>query len=167
MSLHLRQFRTGAARRRDFSLLGALVIFLCVYASIAAGFFWLMQPSSVPNSGVAAYRPPPATIVNYVDAPPSAVAVAPSPDRFIARTSLDQPAPAAGPLPEVVETPVVEPKKETKKVATRTAPRRETQPREPREQRNAGWDRNSNWGSGWGSNWNYASQSRGGSRPWF
>jgi hypothetical protein len=163
MTLHTRQFRTGASRQRDFSLVGAITIFLAVYASIGLGFFWLMQPSAVPNSGVAAYRPPPATIVNYVDAP-SAIAAGPSADRFIARTSLDRPAaPTAGPLPEVAETPVAEPKKETKKVATRTAPRRESP---AREQHNAGWDRNSNWGSNWSSNWNYASQSRG-SRPWF
>ena len=162
MTLHLRQFGTGASRRRDYSLLGALAIFVAVYAGIASGFFWLMQPSSVPNSGVAAYKPPPATIVNYVDAPSAVTAAPTAADRFIARTSLERPAaPAAGPLPEVVETPVAEPKKETKKVATRTAPRREHQARE---------SRNSGWNSAWERNptWNYASSYRSqGSRPWF
>jgi hypothetical protein len=160
MALHWSQYRTGASRRRDYGVVTGIAIFLGVYATIAVAFIWLMQPNSVPNSGIAAYRPPPNTIVNYD--PPAA-----SSKQDVNRVALELPArPAvAGPIPETPAPVVAEPKKEPKKTATRTAPKRENQAREnqAREQRNAGW-------GGWERNptWNYAqSRSQQGARPWF
>jgi hypothetical protein len=45
----------------------ALCIHLCIYCAAAAcfglGFYVLMQPSRSPNPGLAAYKPPPATVI--------------------------------------------------------------------------------------------------------
>jgi hypothetical protein len=38
---------------------------LVVFCLLAAYFYSLMQPQYIPNPGLAAYKPPPATIINY------------------------------------------------------------------------------------------------------
>jgi hypothetical protein len=55
------------SRRYDDGLAAALCLHLCVYCAVAAcfglGFYVFMQPSRSPNLGLAAYKPPPATVI--------------------------------------------------------------------------------------------------------
>jgi hypothetical protein len=54
-------------RRYDDGLAAALCIHLCIYCAVAAcfglGFYAFMQPSRSSNPGLAAYKPPPATVI--------------------------------------------------------------------------------------------------------
>ena len=67
-------------RHQDVGLTVALGINFGVYAGIvacfAAGLFWLMQPKVLQNHGLAAYKPPPGTVVIYTD--PARLPPAPS-----------------------------------------------------------------------------------------
>jgi hypothetical protein len=55
------------SRSRGDGVAGALAIHLCLYLAVAAGFafglYELLQPARFPNPGLAAYKPPPATLV--------------------------------------------------------------------------------------------------------
>ena len=57
-----------SARRPD-SVTAALGIHLIVYCAVGAclafGLYALLQPSRAPNSGLAAYEPPPGAVVKY------------------------------------------------------------------------------------------------------
>jgi hypothetical protein len=130
----------GASRYRDSGLVTALVIFLGVYAGIALCFYWLMQPSVAKNSGLAAYQPPPKTVVIYADMP----RLPPAPSERLATLA------GAEPAPEIVEKTVAAPKPESNKREARTTPRRE---RPVRERPNPMWG--------------YASSQSHGFRPWF
>lgn len=74
----------------DIGLLAAFGTVVGGYVALGAGFYWLMQPTVLENAGSAAYKPPPATIVVYREAP------------FVPPT----PAPSASPSPAAVEPPV-------------------------------------------------------------
>jgi hypothetical protein len=120
-----------------YRLAAAVGILLAAYLSFAVGFYWMMQPSVAANYGVAAYRPPPKTVVRDADSP----WVPPAPPE--AR-------PTAQPEPEfAANEPTAEPKKQTKKQERATA----RQMRPVRQQQNPF--------SG------YASSRSTGSRPWF
>jgi hypothetical protein len=66
---------SGNARQRD-GLAGALAIHLCTYCAVAGCFafalYELLQPTRNSNPGLAAYKPPPATVITH--GPPSRVA---------------------------------------------------------------------------------------------
>jgi hypothetical protein len=111
--------RLGSVRNQDARLAVALGINVGVYAGIvacfAAGLFWLMRPTILQNQGLAAYKPPPGTVVIYSD-----------PARL--PPTLSEPPETVGlaePAPEVAESPVVAPKKEIKKRGAQTTPTRE------------------------------------------
>ena len=57
-----------SAHRPD-SVTAALGIHLIVYCAVGAclvfGLYALLQPSRAPNSGLAAYEPPPGAVVKY------------------------------------------------------------------------------------------------------
>jgi hypothetical protein len=89
-----------------------------VYGGLAVCLFWLMQPSVVTNQGLAAYRPPPNTVVNYGDAP----WVPPA-------ESEPRAAFALAPPEQIAEESKVAPKTETKAREVRTAPKRQVRPR--------------------------------------
>jgi hypothetical protein len=42
-----------------------LIVYCAVGACLAFGLYALLQPSRAPNSGMAAYEPPPGTVVKY------------------------------------------------------------------------------------------------------
>ena len=42
-----------------------LIVYCAVGACFAFGLYALLQPSRAPNSGLAAYKPPPGTVVTY------------------------------------------------------------------------------------------------------
>ena len=131
--------RLAIPRYHDFGL-AAAVLAICfgVYGGFAVGFHWLMQPTRAQNPGLAAYSPPPKTVVDYT----GSSFVPPAPSAPIAPVALAEPA------PDVLESPTIEPKKETKRQHAR--PRRE---RPVIERRNP---------------WDFASRpSHGGYRPWF
>ena len=146
-------------RDRDFGAAAVLAIFLAVFGSAAFGLYWMMQPAKVANYGMAAYKPPPKTVVDY-DMSSAATAAS---ERLAA-----MPAPPPLPEPEPVAAP--EPKKEVKSREARQqqAPRRERVVQQPQYQER---QYQQGWGGGWGARpYDAYAQSRsygGGSRPWF
>jgi hypothetical protein len=141
--MYLRAIPFGASIRRyeDYRLVGGVGIALAGYAGFFVVLYWLMQPTVSENPGLAAYRPPPKTVVKYLDAP----WVPASPSDVLPMRAADEPR-------EIVKRSVTEePKKETKKQEARTTPRRAAQP--VREQPNPFWG--------------HASSRSFGSRPWF
>ena len=133
--------RLGIPRPHDLGLAAAaLAICLGVYGGFATGFHWLMQPTVVQNHGLAAYQPPPKTVVVYFDSP----FVPPAPSAPAAPVALTERA------PEVLESTAEAPKTETKRPQARAAPRRA---RPAMERRNPMWD--------------FASRPSNGYRPWF
>ena len=133
----------GASLHEESHLAVAVGIVLAAYAGFFLTLYWLMQPTVAANPGLAAYRPPPKTIVRYADSP----WVPPAPSEefvFPARAEPAERTPAPAKSTE-------EPKKETKKQEARTAPRR-AQPRN--EQTNPFWG-------------GFAPSRSFGSRPWF
>ena len=144
MYLRSNPFRSSTPPFEDYRLGAAAGIVLAAYAGFFLVLYWLMQPSATANPGLAAYRPPPKTIVRYADSP----WVPPPPSEALPIRAEAEPAPA------IAKSSVAEePKKETKKQEARTTPRR-ARPAPVREQANPFWG--------------YASSSRSfGSRPWF
>jgi uncharacterized iron-regulated membrane protein len=131
--------RSRTLRCQDSGLLTAFGLFFAVYAGIAFGFYWLMQPTVVKN-GLAAYHPLPQTVVNYSDQP--WVPPAPSSEVLAARAS-------AEPI-EVEQRSVAAPKIEAKPREVRRAP--------PRQRRQHVRTQPA---------WNYAQPRYFGFRPWF
>jgi len=58
--------RSRTSRFEDFDLAAAFAGSLGVCALLAFGFYWLLQPTVFPNQGLAAYKPPPKTVVSAV-----------------------------------------------------------------------------------------------------
>jgi hypothetical protein len=63
------QLHRGRSRDRNIGLAAVFGIFIAVYATVATAFYWLMQPTVAGNRGLAAYSPPPNTVVRYADTP--------------------------------------------------------------------------------------------------
>src|SRR5262245_29035297 len=128
-------------RHEDYPLAAAVGIVLAGYVAFFVGLYWLMQPTVSANPGLAAYQPPPKTVVRYADSP----WIPPPPSEALPIRA------AAEPAPEIAKSNVAEqPKKEIKKQETRTSPRRA---------RPVGQQPNPFWGC--------ASSPSAGSRPWF
>ena len=117
----------GASAYEDYRLGTAVGFILAAYVGFFVALYWLMQPSVAANPGLAAYQPPPKTVVRYADSP----WVPPAPSEALAIPAATEPA-AELPKSGVTE----EPKKVTKKQEARTAPRRA---RPVREQPNPFW----------------------------
>jgi hypothetical protein len=129
-------------RRLAFALGLNVGVYAGIVACFAAGLFWLMQPKVVQNQGLAAYKPPPGTVVIYADParPP------PVPSEPPETVGIAEPAPAVVESPAAAtQTPAVATKKEIKKRETRTMP--------PRER--------------WSPFWDSAAAPSRGYRPWF
>ena len=107
--------RLAISRRHDFGSAAAVAICLGVYAIVAVGFHSLIPPTRIQSHGVAAYDPPPKTVVDYPE----------SPFGPLARSRRVRSIPLAGPAPTIVESPAVAPKKEAKRHHARTAPQHE------------------------------------------
>src|SRR5215468_4425300 len=56
-------------RHEDYPLAAAVGLVVAAYLGFFVGLFWLMQPTVTANPGLAAYQPPPKTIVRYADSP--------------------------------------------------------------------------------------------------
>src|SRR6266446_3973666 len=129
-------------RHEDYPLAAAVGLVVAAYLGFFVGLFWLMQPTVTANPGLAAYQPPPKTVVRYADSP----WVPPAPSEALPIRAEAQPA-----APEIAKSSVAaEPKKATKKQEARTSPRRA---HPVREQSNPFWG--------------YASSRSFGSRPGF
>ena len=131
--------RSRAARFEDFDLAAAFAVSVGVCAVLALGYYWLLKPTVFENRGLAAYKPPPKTVVSNVPWVP------PDPGSEV-YTSYARAEPAALP-----ETKTAAPKDEKKTREVTQAPRRE---RAVRVRPAPTWN---NYGAGrpWG--W----------RPWF
>ena len=142
MYLRWNPFGPSTPRFEDYRLGVAAGMVVAAYAGFFFVLYWLMQPSISANPGLAAYRPPPKTVVRYADSP----WVPPAPSEVLPIRAEAEPAPEAA-----KSSVAAEPKKETKKQAARTSPR----PARPVQQQ-----ANPFWGG-------YASSRSFGSRPWF
>lgn len=132
----------SSSRYADYPLAAVAAILVGTCASFFLALYWLMQPTVSPNPGLAAYRPPPKTIVRYADAP----WVPPAPSDLLPIRE------AAAPAAEAPKTSVVEePKKAAKKQEPATTARRTRHPPQPQQ--------NPFWG--------FSSSRSFGSRPWF
>src|SRR6516162_6830591 len=99
-------------RHEDFPLAAAVGVVVAAYLGFFVGLFWLMQPTVTANPGLAAYQPPPKTVVRYADSP--WVPPPPSEALPILRATAER-------APEAAKSSVAEePKKETKKQEART-----------------------------------------------
>src|SRR5262252_3602574 len=143
MYLHGDLVGPNAPRSDDYRLAAAVGFVVAAYLGFFVVLYWLMQPTVTANPGLAAYQPPPKTVVRYADSP----WVPPPPSEALPPIRA-----AAEPAPAIAKSSVAaEPKKETKKQEARTSSRR-AQP--VRAQPNPFW-------GGW------ASSRSAGSRPWF
>jgi hypothetical protein len=130
----------GAYRQQDDGVAAALGIHLCLYCAVAAcfavGFYALLQPSRFPNPGLAAYKPPPGTIVAYVQLRPSrndvaalAVPIAPAalilPEPETTGRSASQANAASPPQLQMVEPPAQQPKAKPRREARSESPTRQ------------------------------------------
>src|SRR5499433_4197306 len=114
MFLRGNQLGLSTPRHEDYHLATAVGFVVAAYLGFFVVLYWLMQPTVTANPGLAAYQPPPKTIVRYADSP----WVPPPPSEALIRAQAE---PAA---PEPAKSLVAEePKKETKKQAVRTTPR--------------------------------------------
>ena len=92
------------------------VICCTVTVCLALGLYELMQPRRIANPGLAAYKPPPGTIINLVGLAP------PAPRPEIITTSMEPPA-------QALEISVLQPQVESKSTNAR--------PERPKRQRAA------------------------------
>ena len=139
MHSHQNRFATTTSYE-DYRLGMTIGTVIAAYAGFFLVLYWLMQPTVTANAGMAAYRPPPKTVVKYADAP----WVPPDPSEAL-------PFRASGERPVAKASVTEEPKKEVKKPEKRTAPR---QARPVQQQQNPFWG--------------FGSQSRSsGYRSWF
>ena len=130
--------RSRTSRFEDFNLAAAFAASLGVCTVLAFGYYWLLKPTVFPNQGLAAYKPPPKTIVSAVPwVPPE-----PGSEVF---TSYARAEPAP-------ESKTVAPKDEKKAREVPQAPRHE---RAVRARPAPSWNNNYTAGRSWG--W----------RPWF
>lgn len=150
MSVRGNALAPGAWREADYRLPTAVGLILATYALFFLCLYWFMQPSVSANAGLAAYRPPPKTVVRYADSP-----------QWVPPDSSEVfPIRATGERPPVITKPSVaeEPKKAAKKQEASTSARRARPV--VREQQNPFW--------GFASSPSSPSSPRSyGSRPWF
>jgi hypothetical protein len=106
--------RSGSSRFADTAAVtAAFALSFGMLAAIAFGFYWLMQPAAVKNPGLAAYQPPPKTVVTYVPwVPPP-----PSTEREVTFAASQAAAETAH------TTPVLPPKSEVATAQARATPR--------------------------------------------
>src|SRR5262245_815898 len=122
MYLRGNRFGPSISRYEDYRLAAAGGSLLAIVVSLVFGFCWLMQPTIVPNYGLAAYQPPPKTVVHYAKLP----WVPPAPSEALPTIAVAEPATEPAPETRVVE----EPKSEVKKQEARATPRRARPARE-------------------------------------
>ena len=58
--------RARTSRFAESGIAAAFGLFVALFAGTAFGFYWLMQPTVLKNHGLAAYSPPPATVIRNV-----------------------------------------------------------------------------------------------------
>jgi hypothetical protein len=129
----------------------SLLAYTVVFGLFAIALYWLLQPHRVQNPGLAAYEPPPGTVISYQlparllaqngQAPPLA-AVESAADETTGRSA------------KVAE---LAPEAATKVAA---APERATQPRKPKRPRVVQRERRNPWGDYAESYWSYGGYRR-------
>jgi hypothetical protein len=104
--------RTRTSRYQGSGLFAGFTLFLGVYAAAGFIFYWLMQPTVITNRGMAAYQPPPVTVVTDVPWVPPASSES---DAAFAMTRRTQ---------EIAESRAAATKSEVKAAEKPAAPRR-------------------------------------------
>jgi len=141
------------ARYQNSGVAAALAMHLAIYAGVgccfAAVLWWLLQPKVIENQGLAAYKPPPGTVLTHAGSPGPAI-LPPLTDGLAVATV---------PVPQVGESTVnAAPKDEAKHEAKRETRRREA-PTNPRPRRYVREQRDPRS--------DFAYQPSYGFRPWF
>jgi hypothetical protein len=116
----------GSPRQFSDGVAAAVGIHLCLYCALAGcfafGFYALMQPTPYPNPGLAAYKPPPATVISYalpprlansIHEPPASPALG-KPEPETTGRSTPQPELARAPAPVATSPPKMKPRREVK-----------------------------------------------------
>ena len=81
------------------------IICAALYGLLAFGFYTLMQPARIPNLGLLAYKPPPATVVTYqAEALSDVTRAMPSPATLGAADGISSPAS----LPEEITSTAIQ-----------------------------------------------------------
>jgi hypothetical protein len=113
------------ASESNIGLWAALGVVVGGYVALGVVFCWLMQPTVFENSGIAAYKAPPATIVVYPEAP--FIPPTPTPSALPSLAAVEPPVEAAfaAAMPEVEEKPVMVVPKHTSQHRERTTYRHE------------------------------------------
>ena len=140
----------GAYRQQDDGVGAGLGIHLCLYCAVAGcfalGFYALLQPSRVPNPGLAAFKPLPGTIVTYEQPPPSrkdvaalaaplAPAVLTQPElETTGRSTRQAQEPVSPPQLQMIQPPAQQPKAKPRREA-RSEARSEAKSESPTQQR--------------------------------
>jgi hypothetical protein len=112
----------GYPRYQGDGLAGALAIHLCIYCFVggcfAFGLYELLQPTRSINPGLAAYKPPPATVISYGTSSSQAAPSYPVPMEPVAAAALLTPEPETTgrsmPLPEQARDTPSRPRREVK-----------------------------------------------------
>jgi hypothetical protein len=133
------------ASASDIGLLSAVGLLLGGYVALGLGFYWLMQPAVFENSGIAAYKAPPATIVVYPEVPfvPSFPAPLASPSPAAVEPPVE--AAFAAAIPEVEEKPAMVVPKKNPQNRERTTYRHEPRPSSGRNTSGSPYEFRSVW----------------------
>ena len=62
-------FRPASSRYEEYALAAVAGSLVAIFAGLGLGFYFLMQPTIMPNHGLAAYQPPPKAVVHYAKTP--------------------------------------------------------------------------------------------------
>jgi len=116
----------------NFGLLTAGGTLVGGYVALGIGFYWLMQPTAFKNLGIAAYKPPSATVVIYPETPFVPPTPSPTPPAVAVEPPVESAFAAA--IPEVQEKPALAASPHPKK-RERTTYRREERTTYRRQER--------------------------------
>jgi hypothetical protein len=125
------QMRLSRSRRRGSSALAVVGSCLGVYVILAMAFHWFVEPTVAKSREVAAYQPPPPTMMQYSPAPVAVPVTRIEPPSRIAATSATSGPTSAAPEPasaahEPADKPVeTAPKKPPRQHVERTTARHE------------------------------------------
>jgi hypothetical protein len=100
--------RTGYPQTEETG--AAIALYLAVYVLVCGlfglGFYNILQPRQLPNPGLAAYRPPPATVIRYAARAKLIYGQAAPPEGATEGPSNDTPDETTGRAAQVSEAPI-------------------------------------------------------------
>jgi hypothetical protein len=140
----------------NIGLLTAVGTLVGPYVALGIGFYWMMQPTAFKNVGIAAYKPPSATVVIYPEKPFVPPTPSPAPPAVAAEPPVETAFAAA--IPEVQEKPALAAPEHPKKRERTTYRRQERERTTYRRQEGPTSSRPEHFGRNtWGSPYEFRS----------